>query len=87
MDFKYANLITVLYVTMLYGSGIPILYFVAAIFFITYWVDKILIFYYYRKPELLDHSLAIETLKWFKYAIVLHVIGGILMYSNSAILP
>lgn len=88
MDYKYSNMLTVLFVTMLYGSGIPILYPISAIFFfVTYWVDKVLIFYYYRKPEMLDQNLAIRTLKWFKYAILLHVIGAVMMYSNSAILP
>ncbi len=88
MDYKYANLLTVLFVTMLYGSGIPILYPISVIFFlVTYWSDKLLIFNYYRKPELLDESLALKTLGWFKYALVLHVIGGVYMYSNSNILP
>lgn len=41
MDYKYSNMLTVTYVVMLYGSGIPILYLIAAaFFFITYWVDK-----------------------------------------------
>lgn len=34
-----------------------------------------------------DESMSIKTLSWFKYAILLHLIGGILMYSNSHILP
>ena len=88
MDYKYASMLTVVFVTMLYGSGIPILYLISAVFFFaTYWVDKILIFYYYRKPELLDENLATRTLYWFKYALLLHVIGAICMYSNSDILP
>lgn len=88
MDYKYANLLTVLFVTMMYGSGIPILYPISVIFFIaTYWCDKLLIFNYYKKPELLDESLALKTLAWFKYALVLHVIGAVYMYSNSNILP
>jgi hypothetical protein len=88
MEYKYASLITVVLVTMMYGSGIPILYPISALFFfVTYWVDKILIFYYYRKPELLDHNLALRTLQWFKYGLLFHVIGAVLMYSNSSILP
>lgn len=48
MDFKYATMLTVLFVTMLYGSGIPILYVVAAAFYFTsYWVEKFLMFRYY----------------------------------------
>ena len=88
MDFKYATMLTFILTTMLYGSGLPILYLIAAIFFlITYWTEKLLIFNFYRKPKLLDESLALRTLDWYKYALVLHVIGGILMYSNASILP
>jgi len=88
MDFKYAAMLTVLYITMLYGSGIPILYVVAAAFyFSSYWVDKFLLFRYFKRPLMMDQFLAKNTLSWFKYALVLHIIGGMLMYSNSAILP
>ena len=77
-----------IYVVMFYGSGIPILYLVAAIyFFVTYWTDKFLILNYYHKPEYLDHRLAIQILGWMKVAVLLHLAGGILMYSNSNILP
>lgn len=88
MDFKYAAMLTVLYITMLYGSGIPILYVVAAAFYFTsYWVDKFLLLRYFKRPLMMDQYLAKNTLSWFKYALVLHIIGGMLMYSNSAILP
>jgi hypothetical protein len=88
MDFKYASMVVVLYVTFLYSSGIPSLYIVALFyFFVTYWVDKFLVLTYYSKPAFLDESLALSIQSWFKFAIVLHLIGGILMYSNSNILP
>jgi len=88
MDYKYSSMLTIVCVTMMYGSGIPILYLITAVFFfVTFWVDKFLILYCYRKPELLDHYLALRTLKWFKYALMLHVICAVLMYSNSDILP
>ena len=55
MELRYANIMVVTYVTMLYGSGIPILYIIAAIyFFTTYWADKLLVLYYYNKPDNLD---------------------------------
>ena len=88
MDFKYANIVVVMYVTFLYGSGIPSLYLVAfAYFFVTYWVDKYLVLTYYSKPAYLDQSLSLSILSWFKFAVILHLIGGILMYANSNILP
>lgn len=55
LDFKYASMLTVLYVTMLYSSGIPILYVVATAFYFTsYWVDKFLLFRYFKRPLMMD---------------------------------
>lgn len=73
---------------MFYGSGMPILYFIAAIGMLTlYWLDKIMILYWHRKPEMLDLYLAYNISKWYKWALVLHFIGGAMMFSNSKILP
>lgn len=88
MDYKYANILVVTMLVMTYGSGMPILYLIAmCYFFVTYWVDKFLVFYNYRRPLYFDHSLAFRTLWWFKLALVTHLIVGILMLSNSKILP
>jgi hypothetical protein len=73
---------------MTYGSGMPILYLIAAFgFFSTYWVDKAMIMYWHRKPEMLDKYLALNITKWYKWALVLHFLCGALMFANSSILP
>jgi len=88
MNWRYCNILSVLYIVMFYGSGIPILYLcAAAFFFVTYWSDKFLLFRYYKKPVNYDSLLARKTADWFKWALVLHLIGGVLMLSNSSILP
>lgn len=88
MEIKYSNMVAVIYIVMFYGSGIPILYFIAAVYFlVTYWVEKILLLRYYRKPKIQDESLALNMILWFKYALILHLIGGLLMLSNTEILP
>jgi hypothetical protein len=88
MEFRYANLLNVLMCTMLFGAGIPILYFIAFLFFVvTYWADSLLLFTCYRKPINFSEDLALKSMKWFKYALALHLICGMLMYSNSSILP
>jgi len=33
MDYRYSNILTVINVTMFYGSGMPFLYILAAIYF------------------------------------------------------
>lgn len=59
MNYKYANMLVVVLITMTYSAGLPILYIVAAIyFFVVYWVDKLLIFYHHRKPAFFDEDLA-----------------------------
>lgn len=48
MEYKYANTIAVLYISMMYGSGMPVLYAITAVYFlVTYWTEKYLFFYYY----------------------------------------
>lgn len=87
-DSRYSNILVVTFVTMLYGSGMPILYFVAAAyFFVTYWTDKYLILTWYAKPRVTDDTLISESQRYSGFAIFLHLLGGILMYSNAKILP
>ena len=87
-DNRYSNILVVTFVTMLYGTGMPILYFVAAAyFFVTYWTDKYLILTWYAKPRVTDDTLISESQRYSGFAILLHLLGGILMYSNAKILP
>jgi len=88
MEFRYSNMITVIWITFLYSGGIPILYPVVCLFFfVTYWVDKFLLFKFYRKPPSFDSYLANQALGWWKYAVLLHLIGSCFMFVNSNILP
>lgn len=87
LEFRYANMLTILAVTFLYSGGMPILYPVAALFFfLTYWVDKYLLFNYYRKPIMFDDYLAKKTLEYFKYILFLHILGCLFMFGDSKIL-
>ena len=86
-EFRYSNMLTVLSVTFLYSGGMPILYPVAALFFfVSYWVDKCLILRCYRRPIKFDEYLAKSTLDFFKYILILHIIGFFVMFSLTPIL-
>ena len=86
-EFKYSNILTVLAVTLLYSGGLPILYPTAAVFFfITYWMDKILLLRCYRKPIKFDNYIAKHTLIYFKFALLVHIGGFLVMYSYTPIL-
>ncbi len=59
IEFRYSNLLFVLGVTFLYSSGMPILYpIAAAYFFVGYWVDKMLLVCFARRPVNYDSYMA-----------------------------
>lgn len=59
METRYSNMLVVLAVTMLYSGAMPVLYVSAGLFFfVTYWVDKILLLRCYRKPIKFNNYMA-----------------------------
>ncbi len=49
IHYKYSSILNITFVTMMYGLGIPILFPIAAISFLTlYLVEKVMIYYSYR---------------------------------------
>lgn len=87
MTYRYCNILTVIFIVMLYTSGIPILYPIACLYFcVVYVCDKYMLFRWYKKPAVLDGHIALNSLEWFKFAILLHVVCGSIMYSSSDIL-
>lgn len=88
IEFRYASMLFVVGVCFLYSSGMPILYPVAAgFFFAGYWADKIMLFYYFRKPIAYDSYMARKTQDWYRFILIMHILAGTLMYSNSSICP
>jgi len=88
MEDKYATMLAIVFLVMMYSPGIPIMYAIAFVyFFITYWVDKFLFIHHYSKPLYFGEHMSLKILWWFKMALVFHFILGVLMYSNSHILP
>ena len=86
-EFRYTNILTVLAVAFLYSGGLPIMYPTAAIFFfITYWMDKCLLFRCYRRPIKFDNYLAKGTVGYYKYILLGHIAGFLLMYGLTPIL-
>ena len=88
METRYSNMIVVLAITFLYSGGMPILYASAGLFFfVTYWVDKCLLLRCYRKPIKFNNYLALASLSFYKYICVLHLLGFLLMFGLTPILP
>ena len=58
MEVRLAQILSSIFVTLTYSSGLPSLYLVAAFsFFVGYWTDKMLLLRYYRKTNGLTKEL------------------------------
>lgn len=86
-EFRYSQVLTQVYVTMMYSAGIPLLYPVSMVsFLMTYWVDKYLFIRHYKNPPSYTMAMAERTVLLMRYSLILHFIIGFLMLSNSKIL-
>ena len=64
LEYRYPTVLNVVFVTMLYSSGMPILYPIAAVTCtVMYWTDKAALLRLYNRPPMYRASLASVTLK------------------------
>lgn len=54
--------------------------------FVLYWVYKYLLLKYYQRTSKFNEELAIKSIKFIKYGLMFHMIGAMLMYSNTDLL-
>eukprot|EP01083_Nonionella_stella_P016941 47312_1 len=84
---RYAAILNTVYVTLLYSSGMPFLFFsAAATFFFTYWFDKYSFFRLYRKPPRYDATLSKWVIEVMKNAVYLHVLFAMWAYSSPSVM-
>jgi len=84
MHFKYAALLNIVFVSMTYGFGIPILFPIGAVaIFILYIVEKTMLFYAYRMPPMYDERLSQAVLQMLYYAPIFFLGFGFWMASNK----
>lgn len=85
---KYAQLLTTIFVTLIYGSGLPLLYFLASIFmFLQFWADKYNLLWGARRPPAYDTKMAKEAIDSMFYALPLHCVLAILMFGQVCVFP
>ena len=86
LSFRCAQLLMTVFVSMLYGAGIPILYPIATIMFlINFYVDKFLLFYHYRIPPSYSERIAEWMGQTMIYASIFHLGFATWMYSAKGI--
>ena len=87
MHYKYSSILTIVYITFMYGFGMPILFPIAmASFLVLYFVEKVMLFYAYVMPPMYDERLSNDVLGKLQFAPLLYICFGYWMASNQQLL-
>lgn len=87
IHYKYSAILNVIFVTMTFGVGIPILFPCALLFLIgIYFMEKLTLYYYYRQPPLYDEKLNERVLKILTFSPLLLLTFGYWFLSNKQLL-
>jgi len=85
---RYAQLLTVVFVTMTYGAGLPLLYFFAAAYMLfTYWADKIVLLWGSKRPPAYDTTIPREASQYMLYSVAIHCVFAIWMFGQPCTFP
>lgn len=86
IHFKYSGILNIMYITMMYGLGMPILFPIAAFNFLNQYVcERIIVAYQSKQPPALDNKLTINCIDMLKWSPILFLFNGYWMLSNEQI--
>lgn len=86
MDMKLSELLNIIFVCLLFSSGLPFIYvFIAIYLFFNYWIDKIKFLRYYRTPPKYNAFLSKSFNSTIIISLIAHLIFSIWVYSNQDI--
>ena len=78
MHYKYSSVLTIVYMTFMFGFGMPVLFPIAmASFLVLYGLEKGMLFYGYVMPPMYDERLSNDVLSKLQFAPFLYVCFGI----------
>jgi hypothetical protein len=84
VHFKYSGILNIVFITLMYGMGLPLLFPVAAFNFFNQWVcERITVAYYTRLPPALDDKLTVNALKIVKFAPLIMLMNSYWMFTNK----
>ena len=86
IHFKYSGVLNVVYVTMMYGIGMPILFPIAALNLFNQWIcERLVVAYMMKRPPALDNKLSENCIAMLKLAPIVFLANGFWMVSNLQI--
>lgn len=87
MHYKYSSILTIAYITFMYGFGMPVLFPIAcASFLVLYVVEKFMLFYGHITPPMYDERLSNDVLQKLQFAPLLYICFGYWMASSQQLL-
>lgn len=87
MHYKYSSILTIAYITFMYGFGMPVLFPIAcASFVVLYVVEKFMLFYGHITPPMYDERLSNDVLQKLQFAPLLYICFGYWMASSQQLL-
>lgn len=87
MHYKYSSILTIVYITFMYGFGMPVLFPIAMLSFVVlYFVEKFMLFYGHVMPPMYDERLSNDVLNKLQFAPILYLMFGYWMASNQQLI-
>ncbi|KAJ8574940.1 hypothetical protein ON010_g4271 [Phytophthora cinnamomi] len=83
---RYAQSLTSIFITYMFSAGMPLLHFIGfGAMIMTYWADKFTFLRIARSPPLYDSKLASAAGSLLPYAVLMHCLVAMWMFSNDRI--
>jgi len=87
MHYKYSSIMNIVYLTMMFGSGMPILFPIAmASLFVLYCLENYMLYYVFKNPPAYDEVLNDRVLANLAFAPIFMLGFGYWMYSSPQLL-
>jgi len=88
MTLFYAYILNIIFVTFFYSSGIPLLLlFGMASLLLQFYCYKYILLTFAKRPPNYDHRLNKEVVNLLPYALIMHMLVSLYMYSQPLIFP
>lgn len=84
IHFKYSMILNTIFVTCMYGVGMPILFPIGLVsLFVLYCNERLTIAYFYMQPPSFDQQMTRSAIRFIKWAVVFFVCFGYWQISNK----
>ena len=82
LEVRYGQVLATVFVTFTFSSGMPGLYALNfMVLFVQFWVDKWLLFNYYKRSSQFTKQVSQSAVDLLPYAIVIHLLFGFMTFS------